>query len=79
MNDSENWFQEIVRILLSLDLITLLIGVNEIQQIFCQEKCTNVISISVLSVSAMVEISNLWVRFCFLAIRAPLYKKILMI
>ena len=27
----------------------------------------------------MVEISNLWVRFCFLAIGALLYKKILKI
>ena len=39
----------------------------------------NVVSISVLSVSAMVEVSNLWVRFCFSAIGALLYKKILKI
>ena len=39
----------------------------------------NIFSISVLSVSTMVEISNLWVRFCFSAIGALLYKKILKI
>ena len=39
----------------------------------------NAISILVLSVSDMVEISNSWVRFRFSAIGAPLYKKILII
>ena len=37
----------------------------------------NAFSTSVLSVNAMAEISNLWVRFCFSAIGSLLYKKFL--